>query len=50
MNPSPIEEGANIYLSVRDQRQHVEIFQNRIIDQQTEVMKMLYNCAPIKER
>jgi hypothetical protein len=35
-----------VFLAVRDNRAHLEEFQNRLFDQQKDTMEKLYNCTP----
>jgi uncharacterized membrane protein affecting hemolysin expression len=35
-----------IFFSMRDQRNRTEQFQDRLFDQQSKTMEMLYNCTP----
>jgi hypothetical protein len=37
-----------VYFGMRDQRNREETFQTKLFLQQTETMKMLYNCTPGK--
>jgi len=37
-----------IFLSVRDQRSSTERFQEKLFEQQSKTMEMLYNCTPNK--
>jgi len=38
-----------IYLGVKDQRSHLENYDNRMFEQQKQVMEMLYHCTPLRQ-